>query len=46
MGDDIEKAAYLIKELGTVAQKSDIDFYITVSADKDELPSEIYEYII
>ena len=46
VGDDIEKAAYFIKELGTVAQKSDIDFYITVSADKGELPSEIYEYII
>ena len=34
-----------IKVLDDICKDSDIKFTISISADKDELPAEIYEYI-
>lgn len=46
VGDDISGLADFVSELNEIAEKTDIDFFVTISADKENLPAEIYSYIM
>ncbi len=35
-----------VKELDTISKNFDVNFVLSVSLDKDELPAELYDYIL
>lgn len=45
VGDDLSNLPAFIDGLEKIAKKSEIAFTITVSADKNDIPSEVHSYI-
>mgnify|MGYP004453383083 FL=1 len=43
--DDIDNLASFIEDIDNISQKKNITFTVCISADKEELPENIYKYI-
>ena len=43
--DDIDNLASFIEDIDNISQKKNITFTVCISADKEELPEDIYKYI-
>jgi thymidine kinase len=45
VGEDIAGISDFVKGLNNISEKSGIAFTVTVSADKADIPEDVYEYI-
>ena len=43
--DTIDEAETIIKELAQISEKAEIDFVISLTAKKDDLPDSLKEYV-